>query len=429
MIRAALVLVAAISALAVGSPPAVQTWQLGAGTTVALVEDHRAPLVDLVLEFPAGTWCPWARRVHAEEAVEILLHDPAGKLRARADRLAADVRVGMGERSSHLRAAFLKRDFQEVAALIREIVSNRDFDRRELARSSKQRDLAWKSALKDPFFRRDQALARILFASGDPRRQSVEKPQRFETSAERLAGARDALVRLPRRIIAFAGDLTREEAEPLAESLLPTTDPVDPPGLEPDLLPLADAASRPREVTVPLPRLTQVYLAYGREGLPVTDPDYPAFLVADHALGGNFYSRLSVALRHEGGETYGASTSGSRDVVARPYALETYTRVANAAVAERKLRDVLRVFREKGITEDERAAAVGFLEGRLAFGRQAPAQILGRFREETSLGLPPGYLDGLVARASRLTLDEINGFITRWFEPSRFSMVRVAPGK
>ena len=39
-------------------------------TTAALVEDHRAPLVELRIVFPSGTAAPWFREAHAEEAFE-----------------------------------------------------------------------------------------------------------------------------------------------------------------------------------------------------------------------------------------------------------------------------------------------------------------------------------------------------------------------
>jgi hypothetical protein len=38
------------------SPQAAQVWAVDRGTTAILIEDHRAPLVEIRLMFPAGTW-------------------------------------------------------------------------------------------------------------------------------------------------------------------------------------------------------------------------------------------------------------------------------------------------------------------------------------------------------------------------------------
>ena len=44
------------------SPQSAQTWEVERGTTAFLVEDHRAPLVEIRLMFPIGRWSPWAQR-------------------------------------------------------------------------------------------------------------------------------------------------------------------------------------------------------------------------------------------------------------------------------------------------------------------------------------------------------------------------------
>jgi len=407
---------------------AVESFELSPGTTAALVEDHRAPIVSLVVELPVGSWSPWGRKTHALEAFEMQRFDPGGSLRAEADRLGAELSTDSDERAVRLTASCLKDDLPGLLALVRKIFANRDLDSRELKRRKTTQGIEWKASEKEPFFVARQAAARLLFAAGDPRRLVVEKPEPVSTDPEHLAATRDAVLRLPGRAVGFAGDLTRAEVERLAAGLLPDADAKAPADLAPVFLPLAPEEQR-KDVVVPLPRLTQVYFGYGRDSIPTTDPDYPAFVVADHVLGGHFYSRLYVALRHEGGETYGAGSRSEGDVVIGPYGMGTFTRTANTAVTEAKLREVLRVFHEKGITEEERADAAGYLRGQRAFGRQSPAQVLSRFLTERRLGLPEGFFDRLAERAASLPLDDIDAFIARFYAPERFSMVKVAPEK
>ena len=85
------------------------------------------------------------------------------------------------------------------------------------------------------------------------------------------------------------------------------------------------------------------------------------------------------------------------------------------------------MFHEKGITEEERAAAVSYLMGSRAFQRQSADQILSRWMGELSLGLPAGFHDDLVDKAAALSLDEINAFIRDFYDPSQFSMVKAVP--
>jgi len=405
-------------------PLRVESFPLDSSTTVALVEDHRAPLVALRIAFPAGDWSPWGHERHLREAFEIQLDDSAGELRADADRLAAGISLAVGDRSTQLRARCLRDDLPQLLDLIREIFSNDTWDRSELRRMARGRRLSWSAAQRNPFFVGWQAAARELYGPDDPRRRRWEKPEAAETRASRLAATRDALLGLRGRVIGFAGDLTRAEAAAAARELLPPAGEQPPSGLGPVF---GAATTQTGEIVVSIPKLTQVYFGYGRESLTYHDPDYPAFLVADHVLGGHFYSRLYRALRHEGGETYSAHSVSYGDTVAGPYRVSTYTRLDNAEAVDGKLREVLRRFHEQGITETERASAVGALVGRRRLSRQSPVQVLDRHLRERALGLTEGFLDDLVDRAARLALDEVNAFIARWYAPRRFSMVRVEP--
>jgi zinc protease len=406
----------------------VEHWLLEPGTTVALAEDHRVPLVQLVIEFPVGAWSSWAGTEHAREAFELQIFDPTGSLRAGADRIGARLALVVDDRSSRLEASCLKSEIEPLLSLVRDVLQNREFDRREAAAWKHRREFEFKASQKQPFFVAGQTVARLLFASGDSRRRAWERPDPVETDWKRLAATRDVTVRLPGRVIGFAGDLTREEAGRLAVSLLPPLLEGAVPDIAPELLPLVPREDR-KDTTVHLPRLTQAYFAYGRESVSFTDPSFPAFVVADHVLGGHFYSRLYSALRHEGGETYGARSTNLGDVAIGPYGLGTFTRAANAPATESKLREVLRAFHAQGITEEERADAIGNLRGRILFERQSPATILEAWLLEQRLGLPEGFRDELPERAGALSLDEINRFIVRYYDPAQFTMVRVVPEK
>jgi zinc protease len=405
----------------------VVTWTVDEGTVGALVEDHRAPVVAVTIEFPIGTWSPWSRAHHADAAFVYQDGDPERSLRKRADALAASIGLGMGTRSATLKLRCLKSDFDQALALAKDILGNTHYDEHELKRARREESIAWHGNETDVGFRMAQATARSLFAPDDPRRLPYEKPKAVGTNVPKLVAARDLMIRLPGRSIGFAGDLTVDEAKRAAGGLLPRPDGATPADLAPRLKPIAAAASRSREQSVEMRRLTEVYFDFGRDSLPWNDPRRPAFLIADHVLGGHFYSRLYVALRHEAGDTYGAGTDDSGDVVPNAYSASTFTRAENADAIEAKLRTVIDVFHEKGITEAERAAAVSYLRGNRAFDRQSAEQILGRWMMERRFGLEPGFLDEQIERASSLTLEEINAFIREFYDPAVFSMLRAVP--
>jgi zinc protease len=408
------------------SPEAAQTWSVDRATTAILVEDHRAPLVEIRLMFPIGRWSPWVRRAgRIDEAFALQLLDPGGTLRARADRAGADVSLTTDARMSVLSLGCRREALDSVLALARDVLANRDIDKSEIGRRNFEGDLEWSAAEKNPQSMLRTHVRRLLFLPEDPRRTPYEKPEHVSGDIRRLVAIRDTLVRGPGRMIGFAGDLTRAEAEEKARALLPPPLDQPPAPAAPALPPLLPAEKRPREETVKLARLTQVYFALAREAPGLTDREYAAFLIADHVLGGHFYSRLYVALRHGEGDTYATGTIREVEPATGAYGAWTYSRTANAATTEAKLRGVLSKFHDGGITEEERADAAGYLKGRRAFNVQAPGQVLDRILWERSRGLDPGYRDALVERAAALPLDEINAFVKRFYDPARFTMIRV----
>jgi len=415
-----LVLVLALSALPVC---ALEEWTIDSGTAGLLVEDHRAPLLFVTIDFAAGSWSPWVEEHDAEAAFEIQMHDPNGELRRRADLLAASVWLYVSDRSATLSLACRKEDAAQALDLVRAILANSDFDRSELKRRRQESKLSWAASLKEPQFVLQRAAVETLFGEDDPRRRRYEEPKLPPTDVARLVAARDALVRFPGRVIGFAGDLTLEEARRLADGLLPEAAPEAPPEIAPKLGPIAPAGSRPREKSVRLPRLTQVYFGYGRDSIGWLDPRHPASLVADHALGGHFNSRLMVSLRQEGGDTYGAYVRGFGDVDPGPYGIGSFTKTENAAPMEAKLRDVLASFHAGGIREEERALAAGNVVGRRAFSRQSPSSILATAMAERRYGLPYGFFDGQSEKAASLSLEEVNAFIREFYDPELFTML------
>lgn len=420
-----------LAALALAATPAraddeVESWFLDDGTEVLLVEDHRSPVVSLQITFPAGTHGDWAWEHFANTAMAIQTHDPDGAFDAAADDLATDLGGWVGGLWSGINVRCRKDDLPAALGLLREIMANRNFDRAELRRWRKNRKVYWDSREKDARYCQNRAVAQLLWQPDDPRRRGYEQLRLNPTDPGALADVRDTLIRLPGRRIGVAGDLTRAEVDELVAGLLPAPLEEVPEGLAPSYGPTAEIGPGNDE-QIPVARLTQVYFGYARDSIRYDDEDYPAFWVANHVLGGHFYSRLSVALRHEGGETYGAWSGGLGLDATASFQLGTFTNADNVDVADGKLRDVLRTFWEDGITDEERVAALANLRGRQPFWRQSPDQILGTALFERQLGFLEGIHELHLEQAEALTLDEINAFVREFFDPADFAMIHVVP--
>ncbi len=405
--------------------PSVQTWAIDAGTTAMLVEDHRVPLYSLRVQVPVGTDMPWTREHHAQEAWELSHYDPEGRLRARADALAASLSLQMQDNRAVLSISGLTRDLDASVALVKEILANRAYDPKELKRTGQGQTIGWKGNLKDPDFRRSQAAFGLLLQPGDARLGAWEEPEPVSRNSTELAAARDAMLGMPGRVVGLSGDLDRARAESILASLLPPVS-ASPPSAPRGVLPLRQ--DRPAEAVETMNPLTQVYVAWFRDGVAWGDDAYAASRVANHVLGGHFFSRLYVALRHEGGDTYGVSAGGGSGLEPGLYQIATFTRLDNKDATVTKLKEAVATFREGGITEQERVDALSFLGGRLLLSKQAPDQILARSMQLQSYGLPLDFDDQVLAKTKALSLEEINAFIRGYYDPAKFTLLTVEPG-
>jgi predicted Zn-dependent peptidase len=406
------------------APPTVLRWEVSEGTDGLLVRDTRVPLVRMIIDFPAGDYSPWFREAHAEEAFELQFYDSDGALRARADALAAQVKLLIGRRSSQLHVACLKRDTAEVLELVKDLLANTDIQAAEIKRYAKNMQIGWKASETDPDFRLNQTSIRMLHPESDARRAAVEEPAEVLREVEALIVARDALIRLPGRRIGFAGDLTLEEARAFATDLLPPVDTTER-MTEPEFTLLK--TDRPGQSDQLMPNLNQVYFSYIGAMPAWTDERYPAFVLATHVLGGHFFSRLYVALRHDGGDTYGARARPNAEVVEGAVVISTFTRADNVARVQDKLLAVLKTFHDEGITEEELSTAVAYYSGRLAFDRQAPGEQLAEVLRDEARGLGEGWDERVVEAMSELTVEEVNAVIAAIYDPTKFTLIRLLP--
>lgn len=397
------------------------TWAVDAATTAVLVEDHRAPLVELRIQVPAGNWTPWLIENHGIEAWQHQYYDTDGELRARADSLAAAIYFDVREQRSMMMVSCLKRDLPAVLELVGDIFTNTDYDTEELKRTEQGYGIGWDGSLKDPTFRTNQAMYQMLFAEGDPRRIPYEEPGSVETNSDELVAVRDAMLRLPGRVIGFGGDLTREEVEAMVGGILPEAEAA-PEGMEPVFLPLN---ALPESAVESMDNLTQTYFAWFKAGPDWDAADYAAWRVANHVLGGHFFSRLYVALRHDSGETYGAKTNGRGNAMERVYSIRTFTRLENTESTEEKLRATLATFHSEGISAEELDGAIGYMLGSRLRDKQSPGQMLNQTLWEMGNDRTIGWRDDLNEATAVLTVEDVNAAITEHFAPESFTMLRV----
>lgn len=409
----------------------IQHWQATSGARVYFVENHDLPMLDVSVEFPAGSgYDQRAKSGVASMTQRLLTSGAEGMSEDDVSRQLADIGAQLGGRLDADRAGLSVRTLSSEAERRRAIdivarslrapsfpaeVLNREKVR--LVGSLKEADTKPETIVSRTFYRlayRDHPYA--LRSSGEV--ESVEGITREDLLAFYRShyAARYA-------VVALIGDVTRAQAEEIAEEL--TRGLPEASGKEPELPPvdpLAQAATR----TVPHPA-AQAHIVIGSPGVARADPDYIALYVGNFVLGGGgFVSRITEEVRQKRGLAYSASSYFYPLLRKGPFVISMQTRSDQAGEALKVARATLAAFMKNGPTAEElEGAKRNIVDGfplRIDSNRKIHEHLalIGFYR------LPLDYLEDFVQRVERVSAAEIRDAFRRHVDPSRMVTVVVA---
>ncbi len=225
-------------------------------------------------------------------------------------------------------------------------------------------------------------------------------------------------------LLVIVGDASVEQAEEAAASCFGRwipgkAAPASPPVEE-------ESAARHGLLLVDKPRAPQAYITAAVPALSRQDPRYPAFLVFNAILGGQFTSRINMNLREEKGYTYGARSYIDSKHGIMPWVF--YTAVQADKTVESLMeckREVSRIGREAPVTAEEFSNARANLVLRFPQGFETQGQLAQMLRSLWVYGLPEDYHERLLARLKALSLEDVRDAAARVVDPQNLLWVVV----
>jgi zinc protease len=408
----------------------IQTWQTPSGARVLFVENRDLPMLDVSVEFPAGSGYDTAEKAGLAAMTNRLMNLGAdGMSEDEIARRMADVGAQFGGRFDSdrggyaLRTLSSARERREALDVMSRVLSNPAFPQDVLERE-KARVMA---GIRESDTRPETIASRAFFpmiygkhpyslrASGEV--ATVEKMVRADLEAfyKRHYAARYATV-------AMIGDVTREEAEAIADQL--TRDLPAASGAEPELPPVQRLDAGALRV---IPHAsTQAHILIGAPGVRRIDPDYFQLFVGNHILGGGgFVSRITDEVRQKRGLAYSAYSYFSPLLREGPFLIGMQTRRDQAGEALGVARKTLRDFVEQGPTESELRAAKQNIIGGFPLRIDSNRKIHEYLSVIGFYHLPLTYLDDFVPNVERVTAAQIRDAFRRRVDPERMATVVV----
>ncbi len=394
----------------VSAGPEIEDWRTANGTRVYFVPAPELPIVDIRIIFNAG-----AARDGDNPGVAImtngLLAEGAGGLTA--DQLAEQFE-SIGARFSNsaqrdmatlsLRTLSEKKVFDAAVSTLTTILTQPDFPKKAFERERSRLLTTLKRHKQSPGAQADEAFYKAIYATHPYHGQ----PTGTETGINGLTTTKlkDYYQKYyvgSNAVLAIVGDLSRTDAEKLAETLMGKL----PEGQPADDLPAVKALTKGNEIRINHSS-AQTHILVGQPGMKRGDSDYFTLYVGNHMLGGNgLIARLAIEIREKRGLAY-SSYSYFRPMRENgPYTFGLQTKNETAEEALAVLRETIAKFIKEGPTAEELDASKKNITGGFPLRISSNKKIIDYIGMIGFYQLPMDYLDTFNARVQAVTVDDI----------------------
>lgn len=416
----------------------IQKWTQPSGAQVYLVESPSIPMVDVRIEFDAGS----RREPDAQAGLASVTAGMSSKgVAAQGNEPALDENQ-LGEAWADLGADFGAGAGNDRLDFSLRSLTYPDILPRAVALAARQ---IGQPSFPDAIWERERQRISAAIREADTRPGTVAgkayrkavysgHPYGHETTAESLSRISVAdmkrfwgLLEPCRAKVSIVGAVTRAQADQIAATLLSRL-PAAQAGQCAALpaVPDVPALAAPAETDIPF-AAAQAQVLVGQPGFKRKDPDYFPLVVGNYVLGGGgLVSRLSAEVREKRGLTYGVGSGFSPGLHAGAFSISLSTRPDQAGQALKVVRDVLQRFVKEGPTEAELKAAKDYYIGGFPLLLDSNRKLLDNIANIAWYDLPLDYLDTWVEQVRSVTPAQVRDAFARKLDPQR--MVTVVVG-
>ncbi len=406
----------------------IEYWQSDRGSRVYYVHTQSLPLVDIRINFDAGSARDGDK--HGLAALTAtMLGAGAGDWNAdaiaqRFESVGAQYGAGasMDMASVSLRTLTDKPLLDKAVATLKTILAQPSFKQRDFEREQKRTLAALKHREESPGAVASLAFSKALYHHHPyayPSLGYLETVKKL-TPDDLRAFYRQYYV-ASNAVVVIVGDVSRPQAEQLAQDLLAGL----PTGQKPAPLPTVTMPTSGSNQHIGFPS-TQTHVLAGLPGSTRKDPDYFDLYVGNHILGGSgLVSRLFKEVREKRGLAYSAYSYFSPMARKGPFTMGLQTRNDQTDKALTVMIDTLSDFVANGPSEKELTAAKKNITGGFALRLDTNRKISQYVSMIGFYQLPLDYLDTFQDQVNAVTVESIKNAFNRRIQPDKLQIVTV----
>jgi predicted Zn-dependent peptidase len=414
--------------------PTIVRHTLANGLRVCTIEHHSVPILTFNLQVAGGSGADPEGLEGLAALTADMADEGTGSLSAievsdALSRIGADYDVDVGGDATDFSLTTLTRFARRGASLLADMVTRPSLLETEFLRVRQLR-LDRLKQLKDlPSAVAEQTFLRLMYgrhpyahlaigSDAGLRRVTLDEVVSFHSNG--FQPLRSTLI--------ICGALTHDDMRQLAEDAFGGwTAPL---GSANGLRAASEIEPAAAEVTrlavVQREAAAQSELRIGQLSARRVSPDYPALLVMNAVLGGQFVSRVNLKLREEKAYTYGARTSFDWRRGLSPFVLQTSVHTASTADAiADSLTEIASVRGTRPPTQEEMTLAKASLTRGYPRGFETAQQVARSVGVLSLYGLPDTYFEEFVPKVNAVTSADVVHAATRYLDPSRLTTLIV----
>ena len=405
----------------------IQHWQTSSGSQVYFVENHDLPILDMSVNFPAGSSRDTKQTSGVAGVTKYLMTLGADGMNEEAiTNQFADIGAILGGELDLDRAAFKLRTLTSEQAkaltIFNKILHKPDFPQAILEREKTRIVAGLQEAATQPESISNKAFMQAMYGAHP---YSLDESGEISTIN---AMKRDDLVAFYQQyytaksaVIALIGDMTETQARTIAEDVskgLPQGTAI--PKIAPVTLPQA-----PNTQNIAHPA-SQAHILLGYPGIKRGDADYFPLYVGNYILGGGgFVSRLTEEVREKRGLVYSVYSYFMPMGELGPFQVGLQTKKEQAGDALKVVNETIAKFMQNGVTEKELKAAKSNIIGGFPMRIDSNSKILDYLSIIGFYQLPMTYLDDFNKEVAKVTTAQIKDAFNRRVKPANFVAVTV----
>lgn len=405
----------------------INHWQTTSGSEVYFVENHDLPIIDMSVNFPAGSSRDTKQTSGVAGVTKYLMTLGADGMNEEAiTNQFADIGAVLGGELDLDRAAFKLRTLTSEQAkalkVFNQILHKPDFPQAILDREKTRIVAGLQEAATQPESISNKAFMQAMYGTHP---YSLDESGEIETitamKREDLTSFYQQYYTAKSATIALIGDMTEVQARAIAEDVSKG---------------LPQGAAVPKIASVTLPQApstqniahpaSQAHILLGYPGIKRGDADYFPLYVGNYILGGGgFVSRLTEEVREKRGLVYSVYSYFMPMGELGPFQIGLQTKKEQANDALKVVNETVAKFMQNGVTEKELKAAKSNIIGGFPLRIDSNNKILDYLSIIGFYQLPITYLDDFNKEIAKVTTAQIKDAFNRRVKPANFVAVTV----